>query len=455
MRLSLHDLQGCFEGVIPALVATSSLEGKPNVSYLSHVAAVDDDHIGLSNQFFSKTSTNLRVNPKAMILVVDGRLGAQFMLQAVYVGARSDGPVFERLAAQVTASSVHVGLSGVMRLRCVDVFKVLAIEAVQGAGDVVVDLAASRSTLASAARVCAAIMQETEAGAIVDATLAGLQRELGISHALLLQHDPVRAQLSTIGSIGYRAGGIGSDVPLGQGVIGVAGQSGQTVKINEISRAARLSAAVSSADDIADENTTRTISLPGLADALSQIAVPLIVRGVLHGVLFAESVQRLAFSREDEAAFVIIARQAGAALALAESLPPEGLAAAPAETLPAPHGALIELRYYPVDDSVFIDGNYVIKGIAGRLLHHMVAQYLEDGRRLFSNRQIRLDPALGLPDVKSNLETRLLLLRRRLEDKAFPIRLQQAGRGLLSLQCEGPVVLTIAGAQGLSPGVRP
>jgi adenylate cyclase len=35
-------------------------DGTPNISYLSQVIAIDDEHVGLSNQFFSKTAANIR-----------------------------------------------------------------------------------------------------------------------------------------------------------------------------------------------------------------------------------------------------------------------------------------------------------------------------------------------------------------------------------------------------------
>jgi adenylate cyclase len=63
---------------------------------------------------------------------------------------------------------------------------------------------------------------------------------------------------------------------------------------------------------------------------------------------------------------------------------------------------------------------------------------------------MRLSDELRLPDLKDNLETWLLLLRRRLEEKAAPIRLLQTGRGKLRLQLAGPAVLNVTRGKGSS-----
>ena len=55
-ELTLADIAPCFEGAIPAVIATASADGTPNVTYLSKVRMVDDDRVALSNQFFSKTA---------------------------------------------------------------------------------------------------------------------------------------------------------------------------------------------------------------------------------------------------------------------------------------------------------------------------------------------------------------------------------------------------------------
>lgn len=48
MKLRLDQIREAMEGAIPAVIATCSAEGEPNVSFLSQVHYVDERHVALS-----------------------------------------------------------------------------------------------------------------------------------------------------------------------------------------------------------------------------------------------------------------------------------------------------------------------------------------------------------------------------------------------------------------------
>ncbi|MFO0674040.1 MAG: hypothetical protein U0235_31210 [Polyangiaceae bacterium] len=54
MTIRLADLPRCFQGITPAIVATCSKSGEPNVTYASHVTFVSEGKVALSRQFFNK-----------------------------------------------------------------------------------------------------------------------------------------------------------------------------------------------------------------------------------------------------------------------------------------------------------------------------------------------------------------------------------------------------------------
>jgi hypothetical protein len=98
--------------------------------------------------------------------------------------------------------------------------------------------------------------------------------------------------------------------------------------------------------------------------------------------------------------------------------------------------------YYQADDSVFVCGEYVIKGVPGRILWKLLNEYAAGGRRSFTNRELRLDERLGLPPGADNLEARLLVLRKRLATADCGIELERVGRGRLELRLSRPLGLS-------------
>lgn len=101
----------------------------------------------------------------------------------------------------------------------------------------------------------------------------------------------------------------------------------------------------------------------------------------------------------------------------------------------------VRIHYYESDDSVFADGVYLTRGLAGRILWLLVTLHSTIGRSTFSTRELRLHPFLKLPTWKNSLEARLLMLQRRLDTKAVAFRLCREQRGELRVLCSAQLEL--------------
>jgi GAF domain-containing protein/pyridoxamine 5'-phosphate oxidase-like protein len=451
MKVTLESLASCFQGIFPAQLFTCSSDGVPNAAYLSQVEYVDPGHVALSFQFFNKSRRNIAENPHALVIVVDPDTGQGWQLRLRYVRSETSGLLFDRMALRIEAIASYCGLKGIFKLRAADVYEVRSIEpAPEETGMPAAER--NRMALAVAPAVFTAnalqslslhINRADCLETLVDAVLKALDDVFGFAHSAILVPTEEEGVLVTIATRGYPESGAGAEVRYGEGLAGIVAESRQPIRISGLMRGILYAYAMHKAE--ADPGSARPmrIPFPGLANPESQLGIPLLVRGDLVGVLCLESDVPYRFHEEDKAAIELL----GSYIALAiqnvqmyerSSEPgPEHASAAPESEKPV--NGRREIAFYESDECILIDGEYLIRSLPAKILWKLLTIKKETGRTEFTNRELRLDKSLNLPGWKDNLESRLLLLRRRLQEKCSnDIKLVPLARGRFGLElgCE-------------------
>jgi GAF domain-containing protein/predicted pyridoxine 5'-phosphate oxidase superfamily flavin-nucleotide-binding protein len=455
-HLTLEDLRSCFEGAIPVVIATVAGDGTPNVTYLSKASVVGPERIALSNQFMSKTARNLAEHPQASLLLIEPATHDEYRLTIVYERTERRGKVFDDLASDVDAIASMTGMQSVFRLRAADIYRVTALERIPqnqradgsaGSPDLERPLPRPAPDPAALGELCARIARCGDLDTLVRVTVDGLAQLLQYEHNMLLLLDEDGRRLFTIASHGYEAQGVGSEVAVGDGIIGLAAERVHPIRVGNLHQMDKYSRSVRrSFEDSGAIAPGREIPLPGLPFADSRIAVPAVALGHLVGVLTVEAVPSAMFREADQSALTVVASLVANAVETirAEERVAEAVAAAATPVAPAPVAARtgpVRVRFFAADGSTFFDNDYVIKGVAGRLLWALLRHHAADGRVDFTNREMRLDPTLDLPDFRDNFESRLILLKRRLDERSSPVRIEKTGRGRFRLVVESRIEL--------------
>ena len=457
MSVGLDTMASCFQGLIPSTLYTCSKDGIPNVAYLSHVEYVDPTHVALSFQFFNKSRRNIAENPRAMVRLPDPDTGQTWKLELQYVRSEDSGPIFDSMALRIEAIASYCGLKGIFKLLAADIYEVLSIEKVpeepaMGSAVTARHAPADAVFTTRALQDLASRIQTADSlEQLLDSILAGIEEVFGFTHSIIQLPGEHEGVLVTIASRGYPETGVGSEARFGEGITGMVAEARQPIRISGLMRGMLYALAVHKrAQEQGWCPDNRRIPMPGLPHPESQLGVPLLVRGELVGVLCIESDVRYRFHDDDKTAIELLGSYL--AIAIQNMLLHERAEAAADEAVPAsreaatpaapPAVSVREVAFYGREEVIMLDGEYLIRSLPAKILWKLLRARETEGRVEFTNRELRLDKGLNLPEWKDNLETRLLLLRRRLEQKCPDIRLVPRARGRFALQLGCEVVLT-------------
>ena len=150
---------------------------------------------------------------------------------------------------------------------------------------------------------------------ILETILSAMDHVLGFQHAMILLKDQSADKLTVTAGRGYDHTTVGAEVAFGHGVVGVVAERKKMMRVGNIGASVRYLMAVrANLKEAGQPDLSDTAKLPSLANVQSQLAMPLLVKDRLIGVLVVESLKPNAFDELDEVLLTIVANQAATAI---------------------------------------------------------------------------------------------------------------------------------------------
>ncbi len=178
------------------------------------------------------------------------------------------------------------------------------------------DLAKKTKDVQIIQQISSEITSTLEFDRILAIILDAMERTLGFEHIMVLLHEEAGGRLHVVASRGYPDPGIGAGIAVGDGVIGVVAERKRLMRMGNVSISMRYLASVRERmGDIEEKkDPSAAPALPGLSNVQSQLAIPLLVKDKLIGVIAVESARPNAFDELDEVVLNIVANQSATAI---------------------------------------------------------------------------------------------------------------------------------------------
>jgi class 3 adenylate cyclase len=151
---------------------------------------------------------------------------------------------------------------------------------------------------------------------ILETILSAMDRVLGFQHAMILLKEQLADRLRVVASRGYDYTTVGAEIEFGYGVVGVVAKRKKMMRVGNIGASVSYLTTVRAKLEEAGQQglNNATAKLPSLPNVQSQLAIPLLVKDRLIGVLAVESPRPNAFDELDEMLLSIVANQAATAI---------------------------------------------------------------------------------------------------------------------------------------------
>jgi transcriptional regulator with GAF, ATPase, and Fis domain len=165
-------------------------------------------------------------------------------------------------------------------------------------------------------RVSAGINSTLDLDEICDAALRTMDELFEFHHANVLILEPDNRTLRVIASRGYENQAIGGRVQVGTGVIGMVAQKRRMMHVSNLGQQRAYAAAQRREMEKAGQRGLlgEAVPVPGLPNAESQIAIPLLIRDDLIGVFSIETPVPRSFGEHERDLVSIVANQIASAI---------------------------------------------------------------------------------------------------------------------------------------------
>lgn len=121
-------IRSALDGVIPFVIGSTDADGTPNITFMSQLFYVDEQHLALSYQFMNKTWRNLQVNPIFTALATSPDDISMWRLRLQFLEQKKEGPIFEememRLMALATPQHITFCLHSALICKIISVEKI-------------------------------------------------------------------------------------------------------------------------------------------------------------------------------------------------------------------------------------------------------------------------------------------------------------------------------------------